>query len=341
MKRTILIATAILGLCLVRSAYAQTNTLKIDLAQDKSTKQVVAEGTYQIDVVNQMPGADYGRSVDIKEIEIDPIDLAAVTPKTAEKGKADKMLDQVNRMLDLQQTCDTPVDDEKKFADALKAAKDEKEVAAAFATKIIPCLAETRALITATTYHFDQPATVKRGQQLVVTITRGDQTWTATYVTAGRGSFRTSYGFSFLPSRDREYFSYELGSADNIVDDKKYEIRRKRGNSHKAGFVPTVNFSWYPGWRSKGENVSSSPIVGLGFDFANPVVLAGWSFTYNQNLTLSFGAAAQKQKRLVGQYSPGQRVKDNLDSTALTDDTYAPNFFVSISIRSLVNPFSK
>ena len=341
MKRPLISTAFALILFATASVHGQTS-LTIRLDQDKNTKQVIPEGTYTITVLHQLPNADYTRAIDIHEIEITPIDLASTQPKPATTSKAKEMALNVKK-LKLDNTC-LPEAADKKLAKDLKAATDEKGIAALLDFDPPPpaCLPETLAVVSATEYTFDQKATVKRGQELVVTIKRADLTWTATYVTAGRGSFRTSYGFSFLPSRDKEFFTYALGTTDNIVDDKKFEIRRKRGNSHQNGFVPTVNFSWYPAWRPKqSESWSVGPTVGLGFDFANPVVLAGVSFTYNQNLAISFGAAAQKQKRLVGQYSPGQRVKENLDSTALTDDTYAPNFYVSITIRSLANPFSK
>jgi len=350
MKLRILNAALTLIFAVASSMHAQTLTIHLD--QDKNTKQVIAEGTYTIKVTSQLPTADYTRSFDIQEIEIAPIDLSSVAKsqdsdakKIADKGSKLNAMKanaaSVYAALPPESAC-LPSTEDEKLAKALKGAKNEKEIAALLKPLPSACLPETLALITATDYEFDQQAPVKRGQQLVVTIKRGEETWTATYVTAGRGSFRTSYGFSFLPSRDKEFFTYALGTNDNIVDDKKFEIRRKRGNSHENGFVPTVNFSWYPAWRPhQNENWSVGPTVGLGFDFANPVVLAGVSFTYNQNLAISFGAAAQKQKRLVGQYSPGQRVKENLDSTALTDDTYAPNVYVSITIRSLTNPFSK
>ena len=331
---SMIVVALLLAVTSVVSISGQTLIIRLD--QDKKTQQLLPEGTFTIEVRNQLPGAEYIRSVDIREREVAPIDLAAALPKAAEVDDVETMIASIRKAT----RCSAPAGADQKLTAALTAATTEKEVATALETTKEYCLPETAALVASTRYTFDQPATVKRGQELIVTITRGTETWVATYATASRGSFRTSYGFSFLPNRDQEYFSYELGSADNVVDDKKYEIRRKRSNSRSGDSAPTVNFSWYPAWRPK-PSWSLGPTVALGFDFSNPLVLAGFSATYNQNLTISFGAAAQKQKRLVGQYSPGQRVKENLDSSALTTETYAPNFFVSVSVRSLANPFSR
>jgi len=80
---------------------------------------------------------------------------------------------------------------------------------------------------------------------------------------------------------------------------------------------------------------------GLGFDFVNPTVFLGPTFTYHQNLKISAGLVAHQQRVLLGRYKEGDIIADNLSETQLHEDRYRFNPFISLSLGFIQNPFER
>jgi hypothetical protein len=157
-----------------------------------------------------------------------------------------------------------------------------------------------------------------------------DQPWSLdVHPGVGTGKFLSNYVFGFAPNRDKRYFAKADGSVFKIAP----QARRDNGT-----MVPLVLFSWLPRSRALGAWVPSWT-AGLGFDLSNPVVAVGGLWTWNRNLGVSVGVLGQKQQRLKGKYQVGQEVAANLESTDLTESTWAPNVYVGISIRSVTALF--
>ncbi len=178
---------------------------------------------------------------------------------------------------------------------------------------------------------------LNRGEKFVITVkwtdaAGKDKEKVFTFSTGARGEWRTSYGFVFLPNENEDYFS-------KANDDNTFTITAKEENDD-LGFVPTAMFTWFPK-QDESKNWSGSWVGGLGFDFQNPVVLAGYGVTYNQNISFSLGAAFHQQNRLRGEYKDMQVLKETLAEDALIDKVYRANYFLGFSYRFSGNPFKK
>ena len=133
------------------------------------------------------------------------------------------------------------------------------------------------------------------GEELEVRVERTEKeetlVWRKTFSTGPLGTWLTTYGFNFIPSRDKRYFlepTQEGGSFKITRDTDRREL----------DFSPSIYFSWMPSrWRS---STRIGPSAGLGFDLSAPIVFAGLSILYNWNLGLFFGGVIHQQSRLRG-----------------------------------------
>lgn len=72
---------------------------------------------------------------------------------------------------------------------------------------------------------------------------------------------------------------------------------------------------------------------GLGLDKSNLTLFLGYNVTYNRNLSVSLGPVVHQQRRLKGEFTPGQTINDASTSSALTELAYKVNWFVSMGLR--------
>jgi hypothetical protein len=156
----------------------------------------------------------------------------------------------------------------------------------------------------------------------------------------------TFYGFNFVNSGDQNFFSKQLGSATPVT----YAITQET-NRNPWTFAPSVYFIWLPAknfdswvarpfaWRDPSSDVFGGLSAGLGFDTSNPIVFAGYGIGWGYNVMATFGVVMHKEKRLSGQYIPGQVVTDNLTPDQLQQDTYRSRFYVGLAFRFGSNPF--
>lgn len=182
--------------------------------------------------------------------------------------------------------------------------------------------------------------TLQRGEELVVEVTRLKESgcekkeWKFVITTGDRGEWRTTYGFTFVPDRDREYFSRQLED-----DPQKFRITEKE-RQDSGDFLPAVMFTWLSA-KHRGRDWSYGPTGGIGADSNNISVLAGYSWTYNENLTFTAGIAIHEESRLEGSFSEGDLINQNLDSGTLNEQVYKPVPYIGVSFRFDANPFPK
>lgn len=325
--RPVLVAAA-LTLVITPALSAKSLILDLGVLDPGQTHSFsVAPGDYSVELRNRLPGLTYSFNVEVTVIPIPPLPSLA------------QLENRIDSFTGLTSACQTVA----KQTTALANATDEKQVRARAETLkhelgTMMCqdeaiLQPARDLLSETSLTLAGPWTVVRGEELKVTVRRVDNTggavWTVIYSAGPRGEWQTSYGFSFLPDGDEEYF---LAQSDDtfVVTEKK--------DREELDFAPGVFFTWVP--RKKLlANLSIGPTAGLGFDLDNPVVFAGAAFTWNQNISLVLGAALHQERRLAGRYNTGDELTENLEPDQLHETTYAPTWFAGISFRFGSNPF--
>ena len=167
------------------------------------------------------------------------------------------------------------------------------------------------------------------------------------------------YGANFINSSDQQYYSKTNAGASPAT----YTITAQTNRSDRQ-FAPSVSFMWLPSenfqcdtahffggclgrafaWRGETSDVFGGLNAGLGFgtnsDTSNPVAFLGYAVGWGYNLMLSAGVAMHQEKRLLGQYQPGQVVSENLTPDQLSQNVYRPSFYVGLQFRFGSNPFS-
>lgn len=176
---------------------------------------------------------------------------------------------------------------------------------------------------------------VSDAERVTVTITRAkskgdepDKVWEQVYETPVK-EWKMTYGFTFLPSNDDEFFTEALDDGSGM-----FEIVEKE-NRNDFDFVPALFYTWNTGdifgRDAPGEWGFSA---GLGFDLENPLVFAGPSVTIAENVSINFGGVVHKQSRLLGRYDLDDPiVGSDIDDDALTEDTYDVSWFFGLSFN--------
>ncbi len=304
--------------------------LTVDLARlqpgKTETRSATADVSWDIVIRNRIPGFGYGVSVDRVPLPIDPLDLAGLRA-------------------DWTGLCADPVS---VFLGQFAGITDEKKVPGIIDEawrRSAECTDEERAWLSEaieqhTTRELTLAYTMQLGERLTITIERfasggnAKKTWTYEASTGPRGAWRVSYGFTFVPNEDELFFAKQ-----SDTDPTKFVVTEQR-DEEELDFAPSVMFMWQSSKR-QGRSWVPGPIAGLGFDLDNPIVFGGYGFTYNENVTLTFGAVLHKQKRLSGRFEPGQELLESLDSDQLEQETFSLNGYVGIAFRFGSNPFSK
>lgn len=179
------------------------------------------------------------------------------------------------------------------------------------------------------------------GQELEATITRttesGDtRTWTAKFATPACGEWLTSYGFTFVPNDDEEYFSKSIGN-------DMFEITRKnddRSDFDDLDFVPSIFYSYIPSGIPQ-DGGAWGWTFGLGFDQSTPNLFVGGGYNFQRFVSLIGGIVIHEKKHLDGQYEPMQQLMENLTEDKLHDESYGASLFIGASFRFNGNPFAK
>ncbi|WP_295664303.1 hypothetical protein [uncultured Mucilaginibacter sp.] len=199
--------------------------------------------------------------------------------------------------------------------------------------------------LTATT---SDPITISKlnNEVFTLTITNLDtkRDWTINIQTEEKGQFVTVYGFTYIPFVFGKPHTYY---AQQNLDSKgaplgTYTVAPGSSES-QAQYAPTVAFHYIT--KSSGV-LSSSFTAGLGVSLSSnatgisPVVIAGYSLLYNQNIGINFGVAAHQVTNLKGEFTNGQLLYSGLQGNDLNEQVTRFNPFFSIIFRFGSNPFS-
>jgi hypothetical protein len=200
-----------------------------------------------------------------------------------------------------------------------------------------PAAVARASALLAGTSHTLGPYTLRRGERLIVTVTRpaaDDQTatWTVTLSTEPRGEWITMYGAGLFPNLDEKFVTRAAEEGFEIVDaDSGWSLQTP---------APSVFFTWLSS-RQRHRNWSWGPAVGLGVGGSTPAIFGGVGLTFNQNISLVLGAAVTGQQRLRGQYrdEAHRMVAEVLTDEQLHETAYRPKPFVGLALRFDRNPF--
>lgn len=350
--RNLIFIILFIGLTVERAAAEEgaihADTLYVDLAgfdAEESTTLDINPGEYAVKVLSLVPVYRYGIRVYKESEEINPLDLSGL--------KKSEQRPQFDELAGLPPACDSLIEAGAGLENATAETQIENLLTQVNRFKY-RCgdedVKDRVALLTdATQKVVGSTINLKRGEQVTIEVVRriDQETWTVTYSTGSRGKWRTTYGFSFVtrwPERiysTDTYFAEEIsndGMSDEQVGEAGQFIIRERENRVIVNYVPTIFFSFVRSDRLL-STLDHGPVLGIGFDLNSPVLFAGYGITYNQNLSLNVGATLIEQPVLRGRYDEGDVIDSNLEFDQLHEDLYRVGPFVSLSIRSLSNPF--
>ncbi len=307
----------------------------LDLANSKAdtaVTQTVDPGQYVVRFTNRMPGQKYDHSIIRENLQIPALDGPVGPLKPAERDR---------NLTACPNTCDAlsgaiwKATSEKVVAESLANAPASLEKAGCSKGDIAIFLAKMQSAT-----ELEVPVAVRSGEKVMVTLYREGGSgeakalrWTCVLQTQRRGTWLVTYGVVFSPDRDETFATVPVaGTAGSFV------IQRDRGGTDAVKRIPAVFFSWMREENARGD-LSLSPTGGLGTDGSSLATFLGCSLTYNSNLQLSAGVAVIPRKRLVGKYTSGQVIQENLTDDQLHRTVLAPNLFIAIAFRFGSNPF--
>lgn len=310
--------------------YATEYLIVLDLALSAGERTEPAEpGDYGFEIINRVPQMAYKIKVE-KRVQA----IKGLEPPSGPGGQGE------DEPCPLISSIDKQLSEAREETEVARLAQEARRLIAkgeCQATAVVELLRER---LDQTRERLGGKYQLAEGESIQITISRIDgeeiKEWIFTFAAPSRGSWFTSYGFVFLGDRDETFFSKDAGGG-------KFAITRERssgGELSNLSFAPSFFYTWLP---RSDENEDRSPgfTVGLGFDQSNPVLFAGGSLNYNRFVSLISGVAIHKQKRLSGQYHPGQLLTESLSAEALHEEGFGVNYFLGLSFRFSSSPFGK
>jgi len=309
---------------------AQEKTITLDLATETNGSVTVSlsPGTYNLVIKNKLPESNYNIKVMVEDEEFPPFSTDAIIKSggkalTGACGEIETLINEINLLED--ETALSHKIAELKYLLIL-----QKNTCENYGT------AENLIARTETKFKIDD---LQKSQTLTITVKRTNKEgkeleWIRIYKTPSRGRWITSYSFNFITQwggKEMLFYTKNIGM-------DSFEITREH-NRKWVDFVPGVTFTWLPACGMKKSLVCGWS-GGIGFDLAKPVVYVGGSLIYNQNLSMTFGFAAQQVKQLHGKYNEGDLIRENLSTDQLIIEPYRVKPFVSLSLRFDKNPFT-
>ncbi|MCX6165706.1 MAG: hypothetical protein NTU73_12740 [Ignavibacteriae bacterium] len=175
------------------------------------------------------------------------------------------------------------------------------------------------------------------GEKLELIITRKDNNskWIYVFNAGKRGIWLTSYGFTFVSNilkQQKEFIVKKITNDSNIVSTftpvgSEFEL------------APSIFYTWLPGAK-ESDNWVYGLSGGLGFNLESPVVMLGFSITYNWNLNVMVGVAGHIIKKPSESYTESQKITAS-DVESLNRRTAVFDPFIAFTFRFDSNPFSK
>lgn len=320
----------LLFICLL--PLASQNILTLDLASEPtgSLTLPLQTGNHTVILKNKLPGGNYSISVEVEDVVLEPFPVNTLSKEPPNKLYQTEGCPGLKSIVEYIRQLDSEVELPAKRA----------ELAALLIPANGTCSDYGVAVNMDTT--FDSKYVIKdlkKSQILKITVKRTNKAgkaleWVRTYKTPARGKWLTSYSFNFVTQafgKERLFFAKNIGM-------DSFQITQEN-NRKWVDFVPGVTFTWLPA-SGLGRDLGVGFSGGVGFDLEKPVVFFGLSFVYNQNLSLTLGAAAYRVKDLNGKYREGDIIRENLSPDQLMIEPYRVNPFISLSLRFDKNPFA-
>lgn len=79
--------------------------------------------------------------------------------------------------------------------------------------------------------------------------------------------------------------------------------------------------------------------MGIGYHREKAAVFVGPLVTYRQNVSIGTGLALLSQPVLLGRYSEGSTIADQLSTEQLHENVYRPTLYFTVNLRSVTAPF--
>ena len=311
-------------------APAFSQNLALDLASEPtgSISLPLQTGNHTVILKNKLPGGNYEIKVEVEDVVIDPFSMPSGGDKSAFMDTTN--CDSLKSIIEIIRNLDSEAELPAKRA----------ELAALRISPNVRCPNYGTALKMDSTFDSKyEIKSLKKSQILKITVKRTNKAgkeleWVRIYKTPERGKWLTSYSFNFISqafSKERLFFAKNIGM-------DSFQITGET-NRKWMDFVPGITFTWLPAAGFKTD-LAVGVSGGIGLDVDKPVVFVGCSFIYNQNLSLTIGAAAHQVKDLHGKYKEGDIIRENLSPDQLMIEPYRVNPFISLSLRFDKNPFA-
>jgi hypothetical protein len=312
---------------------AADEPIPFDLAGQKSLSETVDPGKYEVVASNRRATIRYSWTITRRATSIPsfekPQQLPIVGPQSASGKKA---------------TCDHVRDSLKTTAALAKTEQDVSDVLdRAGATLGTRCSGPEMAgtlidLKEYTTLHI--PAIrIAAGEEVTISISRDSTkadkaptTWTLHLETKPRGTWLTTYGPSVIPDRDEKFWLRPTSAAN------EFTVARQRRGKNELKVLPSLFFTWLPA-RNELRGWSSGPTGGLAVGDDTFAAFVGASLLYNWNLQFSAGASVLRVQRLVGKYSVGDTLKENLTDDQLHRYTGWLGWYGAVTFRFGESPY--
>ncbi|MFI5162518.1 MAG: hypothetical protein ACHQHN_14655 [Sphingobacteriales bacterium] len=318
----------------------ENNVVVIDLASPATVLnyQVANGEPFKVRIINMAPGATYSLNNTTTIKPVPPLDnpQGAATPTDKSKKTISDSL-----CTDMQKKMDATTTE----VDFLKLLTQAKQMAGCLISSVYDDLS---------TFNYNGGKSIvlmNETLQLTVTNSTTKKNWTITFDTKEEGKFLTTYGFTYIPftfEKPKIYYAQPVTlttpgqNGGAATTSTAYNILQ--GSSEPVfDFAPTVIFH-YLAYNSNKWSISYTGGVGINLNTTDnngvsPVVLAGGSLLYHQNIGFSFGLAAHAMSQLKGKYFPGQQITTNLEASDLNTNVTRLDPFFSITFRFSSNPF--
>jgi hypothetical protein len=199
-------------------------------------------------------------------------------------------------------------------------------------------------LISTTVFDWPYPVILEPGQEVEVTVTRNVgaevRSWKQVFTTGPVGEWRVTYGYAAHfnawggtqgPFAKRQsYYSAPEGS--------KFLVSRRKDRGG-VDLSPAILYHFMPA-ENESKRVTSGWTAGIGTDLKDPLVVAGYSWTYWQNLNVQLGFLARRERQLLGKYAVGDTIASDLSSEQLTEPTIRIRPHIALTLRFGTNPFA-
>lgn len=323
---------------------AQTNQFNLDLGNKESESnkeiQVNPNSNFKITLINLVPTKKYIYRCIVTHDSIPPLNFKKST-KIIDTSRLiehcnsiyNELIDSINKFNGIESEKEIK-SNKNHFKNYLLSIRNSN---CEFDTNIIKELENAELILQRTKMDIKKNFKLKPGEKLEITIIRtdNDAEWTYTFNAGKRGTWLTSFGFSFISNilKQQEEFIVKRISSDSEI------VSTFRPARSEFNFAPSIFYSWMP-YAKENDTWVYGISGGIGVNLESPVVMFGFSLTYNWNLNLMLGVAGHIINKPSESYSEFQKI-DASDVEALNRKSVVFDPFIGFSFRFDSNPFSK